>query len=133
MTTLFERNEDRVTGFLKWTDFISKLFLSILGNNLGLGDLCLCFLAHLGFFDKVLSLLSLQKIWEVTKDKDTIPLSRFCPHTISTLAKSTFNAISKRFWPSCSLVCSIHSGKYKLYLSVWPYLSNIWVHNWVSS
>ena len=24
MTTLFERNEDRVTGFLKWTDFTNQ-------------------------------------------------------------------------------------------------------------
>ena len=28
---------------------ISKLFFSILGNKLGLGDLCLCFLTTLGF------------------------------------------------------------------------------------
>ena len=26
MTTLFERNEDRVTGFLKWTDFTCTFF-----------------------------------------------------------------------------------------------------------
>ena len=33
MTTLFARNEDRVTGFLKWTDF-TKLPFNLSGNTM---------------------------------------------------------------------------------------------------
>ena len=34
MTTLFERNEDCVTGFLKWTDFISRANFCTLTQHL---------------------------------------------------------------------------------------------------
>ena len=48
MTTLFERNEDRVTGFLKWTDFSSKneFDRSFFGR---IQDTIICFQDYLTF------------------------------------------------------------------------------------